>query len=282
MSSQHFKEVESGERFAFGKNWSRFLSVLDEDRIQRAEHSLREMFEVENLEGKSFLDIGSGSGLFSLAARRLGASVHSFDYDHQSVACTAELKNRYFPSDPRWMIENASVLDKDYLAKLGTFDFVYAWGVLHHTGAMWQALENMVPLVAKGGQLYIAIYNDQGGRSHRWRFIKRTYNNLPNLLKPLYTFFVMGPREIKFLAFACLKGKPWTYFDNIFNYGERSTRGMNYWCDLVDWIGGYPFEVAKPEEIFTFYKARGFALRQLRTCAGGIACNEFVFKAPQA
>jgi len=147
----------SDARFQFGKNWQRFLSILDEERISEAERSLKEMLEIDNLHGKTFVDIGSGSGLFSLAARRLGAKVHSFDYDPVSVACTKELKRRYFNDDSKWSIEQGDVLDKAYIESLGQFDIVYAWGVLHHTGAMWQALENIIPLVGKGGRLFISI-----------------------------------------------------------------------------------------------------------------------------
>src|SRR6185369_14036983 len=138
VMGQHSAEVNAGERFEFGKNWSRFLALLDERRIKEAEDSLKRMLEVETLEGKSFVDVGSGSGLFSLAARRLGAKVHSLDYDPNSVACTAELKRRYFPNDLSWRVEEGSALDRKYLASLGTFDVVYSWGVLHHTGKMWQ------------------------------------------------------------------------------------------------------------------------------------------------
>ena len=94
MQREHKHEVEQGQRFEFGSNWTRFLAVLNDGRIRMAEESLKRMLQVENLQGKAFLDIGSGS---SLSARRLGARVHSFDYDSESVACTAELKRRYFP-----------------------------------------------------------------------------------------------------------------------------------------------------------------------------------------
>src|SRR5579862_3362056 len=124
------------DRFAFGANWAEFLRLLSEERIARAEASLRDMLDVEHQRGKSFLDIGSGSGLFSLAARRLGARVRSFDYDAQSVACTAELRRRYFPDDPSWTVERGSALDEAYLRALGKHDVVYSWGVLHHTGDM--------------------------------------------------------------------------------------------------------------------------------------------------
>ncbi|HEX8183406.1 MAG TPA: 50S ribosomal protein L11 methyltransferase, partial [Blastocatellia bacterium] len=110
--NQHSREVASRQRFEFGKNWARFLALLDDARIAKAEESLKKMLEVEHLNGKRFLDVGSGSGLFSLAARRLGAEVHSFDYDPNSVACTAELRRRYFPDDDRWLVEEASALDK--------------------------------------------------------------------------------------------------------------------------------------------------------------------------
>ena len=140
---------------------------------------MRKFLQSDRLDGKTFLDAGSGSGLFSLAARRLGATVRSFDFDPQSVACTRELRRRYFPDDSGWVVEQASVLDQSYLGTLGRHDIVYSWGVLHHTGAMWEALENVKPLVADGGQLFIAIYNDQGEATDQWARIKQKYNALP-------------------------------------------------------------------------------------------------------
>lgn len=97
----------------------------------------------------------------------------------QSVACTLELRRRFLGSDQDWMVEQGSVLDEAYLRSLGAFDIVYSWGVLHHTGAMWKALENALIPVAPGGQLFIAIYNDQGTHSRRWRAVKRFYNRTP-------------------------------------------------------------------------------------------------------
>ena len=271
----HAQEIERGERFAFGENWARFLKVLDDDRIAEAEASLRRMLEVESLEGKSFVDIGSGSGLFSLAARRLGAKVHSFDYDPASVACTSELRQRYFPGDPDWTVEEGSALDEAYLRRLGQFDIVYSWGVLHHTGAMWPALDNAASLVAPGGRLFIAIYNDQGRSSRIWTGVKRAYVAAPGPLKwavllPAFAR-LWGPSTVSDLV----RLKPFRTWRN-YRHGPRA---MDPWRDVVDWVGGYPFEVAKPEQILDFYRDRGFELRRMTTCAGGHGCNEFVFAA---
>jgi len=270
---QQEQEVLQGQRFQFGENWQLFLRLLTEERIAAAEQALRDMLEVADLQGKKFLDIGSGSGLFSLAARRLGASVRSFDYDPQSVACTRELKRRNFAADRDWTIEQGSILDAAYIQSLGQFDIVYSWGVLHHTGAMWQALAHAALPVAPAGRLYLAIYNDQGRASRLWPVVKRAYNKLPQGLK----FLVLWPAAIRLwgptMVRDCLRGKP---FATWHDYGTCG-RGMSPWRDVVDWVGGYPFEVAKPEQIFNFYRDKGFTLLKLKTCAGGHGCNEFVF-----
>ncbi len=260
-------------RFEFGKNWSRFLESLNDIRIREAETSLKEMLAVKTLHDKSFLDIGSGSGLFSLAARRLGARVHSFDYDRHSVACAAELKRRYFPNDSHWTIAQGSVLDDEYMLSLGQFDVVYSWGVLHHTGAMRQAMENASLAVAMGGQLYIAIYNDQGWRSIYWTKIKRLYHQVPRMCRSVLVAMVFlswwAPRMLR----DSLTGRPLMSWKKYIK-----NRGMSPWWDAVDWVGGYPFEVAKPEEIFQFYRDRGFTMVNLKTCGGKLGNNHFVFE----
>lgn len=265
------KEIAKGERFAFGANWSRFLGALSDERIRRAEKSLSDVLERERLDGMRFLDIGSGSGLFSLAARRLGASVHSFDFDPQSVACTSELRRRYFADDSQWTVEQGSALDSRYLASLGRFDVVYSWGVLHHTGNMWEAMDNLIPNVADDGLLYIALYNDQGHKSRRWARIKRLYNAYPWLRPVLLSYgFVRAWWVSLLLDLYHLKPfASWREYHQV--------RGMSPWWDVVDWIGGWPFEVATPEAVFRFYRDRGFQLQNMIT-RQGYGCNEFVFK----
>jgi SAM-dependent methyltransferase len=253
--------------FEFGANWRRFLRHLSEERIRGAEESLRERLGVMRLDGKTFLDVGCGSGLFSLAARRLGARVHSFDVDSESVACARELRERFFSSDPDWVVQSGSALDGSYLAALGPFDVVYSWGVLHHTGALWDALANVAGPVAPGGSLFLAIYNDQGWISGYWRAVKNVANRGPlgrwSMVALHAPYLLVGRFLVRALT------------------GRRAPeRGMSLWHDMIDWVGGFPTEMARPEQVFDFFHARCFVLRRLRTCGGRHGCNEFVFTGP--
>ncbi len=272
MKDPSSDEVASGRRFAFGKNWQRFLKVVNEERVRAAEQSLLSMLPLDSLSGKRFLDVGCGSGLFSLAARRLGASVVSFDYDPQSVACARELKRRYFPEDSNWRVEQGSVLDRDYVQSLGQFDVVYAWGVLHHTGDLWRAMEYAALPVADGGFLYVAVYNDQGAVSRFWRRVKRFYCSGPAGRVLVTTAFV-PLFAVATAAVGLLRhGNPLAVFAE-----HKRRRGMSVVRDWVDWLGGYPFEVAKPEQVLDFYLPRGFVLVKLKT-TNRLGCNEFVFQ----
>jgi len=268
-------EIARGERFEFGQNWSQFLPGINEERIQQAEKSLREMLEVDSLSGKTFLDIGSGSGLFSLAARRLGARVHSFDFDPKSVYCTTELRKTHFRDDESWKVQEASVLDGEFMKSLGQYDIVYSWGVLHHTGDLWTAMEHAQQRVAPGGKLFIALYNDTGSQSARWYWIKKTYCGLPGILRSPFAALVWLPNELKLLAKSVLTLNPKLYTDSWTQY--RDNRGMTKWRDIIDWVGGYPYEVSTPDEVFDFGRERGFQLTKLKCGRVGLGCNEFVF-----
>ncbi len=275
-------------RFAFGANWLRFLERVDESRVTAAMQSLQQMLDVEDLQGKRFLDVGCGSGLFSLAAHRLGARVHAFDYDPQSVACTREIRRRFQnETGPAWSIEQGSVLDEQYLSQLEPADITYAWGVLHHTGAMWKAIGLVADRVAPGGLFWIAIYNDQGPVTRRWIQVKQLYQRLPSLFRPALVATVGGVLLTHRAAAAAASSlcalltgnNPFAPAGDLSRRIQQSDpRGMSRWHDLVDWVGGWPFEVARPEDIIAYLGDRGLQLVKLKTVGGKMGCNEFLFK----
>jgi 2-polyprenyl-3-methyl-5-hydroxy-6-metoxy-1,4-benzoquinol methylase len=261
-------------RFEFGKNWLAYANSIDDERIALAKKSLVEKLGCSNLRGKVFLDIGCGSGLFSLAAHQLGASVMSFDYDIHAVECTKSLKSRFGLANSSWDIAQGSVLDASFMSGLTNADVVYSWGVLHHTGRMDQAIDAAMKKVKTGGQLFISIYNDQGRTSEKWTRLKKYYLEANPLMKRTICWLLCGYFWRQTFVDDILSGHLPTFSWNRY---KIENRGMSAWYDIVDWAGGYPFEVAKPEVIFSQCHRSSFELTYLKTVGGGHGCNEFVF-----
>jgi 2-polyprenyl-6-hydroxyphenyl methylase/3-demethylubiquinone-9 3-methyltransferase len=185
------------------------------------------------------------------------------------------LRKNYFRDDESWKVQEASVLDGEFMKSLGQYDVVYSWGVLHHTGQLWTAMENAQQRVAPGGKLFIALYNDTGSQSARWYWIKKTYCGLPGILRSPFAAAVWLPNELKLLAKSVLTLNPKLYTESWTQY--RNNRGMTKWRDIIDWVGGYPYEVSTPDEVFDFARERGFLLTKLKCGRVGLGCNEFVF-----
>ena len=268
-------ESDVEDRFAFGRNWQAFAKTVDPERIDHAVASLRTMLHCDSLVGKRFLDLGCGSGLFSLAAHRLGATVVSVDYDSNSVACTQHVRNQFAEPHSSWEVLRGSVLDETFMASLGQADVVYCWGVVHHTGEMSRAIRLVAAAVANEGWLFLAVYNDQGGARRRWLVGKRIHHGLPKWMRSMWVFAVAGCYETKFALARLLRGRnPFPFTDW---RQKKRDRGMSVWHDWVDWVGGLPFEVAAPEQVIVPLRKQGFVLEELKTVKGGWGCNEFVF-----
>lgn len=263
-------------RFSFGKNWSQYVDeALDEQRIELAVKALQELLMRDSLQGETFVDIGSGSGLHSLAAYRLGAEkIISFDYDADSVATTARLRE-LAGSPPQWEVLQGSILDDELVQKYRG-SIVYSWGVLHHTGAMWDAIRNAARMVEPGGLFCIAIYNRMdrwrgGGSSQTWKKIKRYYVSSPRWRQQM---IVWG-----YISYNHLYNLVWLRKNSVIEARHYNARGMNWYYDAVDWVGGYPFEFASVEEITSFCE-NDLAMTTLKAVeVGGHGCNEFLFRA---
>lgn len=256
-------------RFPFGKNWTNYIAHMNDGRIAQAASDLGKL--TGDIQGKSFLDIGCGSGIHSLGALKLGASrVFSFDYDQDSVAASQEMKRRYAPQSD-WHIEQGSVLDENYMRSLGQFDVVYSWGVLHHTGQMWKALA--LAAIPCRERLTIGIYHDDGIWSRIWKRSKWAYSRFATL-RPFILAGTWTATWGKSIAYNTIRLRPQRV---VVNWKRANERGMSAWHDLVDWAGGYPFEVAKPDELIRFYGEQGFSL-EYNNVRGGRSVDEYTFR----
>ena len=272
----HDVSVAPSDAFHFGRNWQRYIDTqLNADRERIAADSLHGL--VGDLTGKSFLDIGCGSGLFSLCAWRAGARrVVSIDVDPDSVSATQRIRSTAGDPDD-WLVFRGSVLDQDFLSGITRADVVYSWGVLHHTGDMYPAIRNAASMVEPGGLLAIALYNTVSRGwldSDRWLTIKRTYNH--------------SGRAVQ----TAMEGLYWAYWlagrlKNRQNPARtareyRRSRGMALWTDLVDWLGGYPYEHASVEEILAFSRRELNldTVQVLPVANDGLGNNQFVFRRP--
>lgn len=260
-------------KFSFGKNWRRFLSCVNDQRLATAQGSMAEFMGAENIKGKTFIDIGCGSGIFSRSAFKLGAlSVTSFDVDPFSVECCRYVWDKE-GRPANWTVQEASILNDDFVNSLSKFQIVYSWGVLHHTGNMWKAISNAAKLVADGGYYYIAIYNKTNGLfgSKNWTTLKKIYNTVPAIGKRLMEGAYVAAYFIGNLL--SLKNP----FRKIKEF--KAKRGMNWFIDVVDWLGGYPYEAATTEEILVFIKKNfpDFELINLKS-TNTLGNNHFLFK----
>ncbi|MDP7421183.1 MAG: class I SAM-dependent methyltransferase [bacterium] len=260
---------EENLRFSFGANWKRYLSTVTEQEVTVARESLINLLgEEDRFNQASFIDIGCGSGLFSYCAHQLGCrEIVSIDLDPESVTATRRLAVAWCGSVPEhWSISETDILDTEKLKPYrGRFDIVYAWGSLHHTGAMYRALSNALSLGTDQCMAVIAIYA-RTKTSSVWYHIKRMYNSAPSFLRPVLAL----PYTMIWGLGRLLKGRhPW-----------KRKRGMNIWHDTLDWFGGWPYEFAGPDEIISFVEKHGFSIKKMNiTTRNG--CNEYVLTRTQ-
>jgi 2-polyprenyl-6-hydroxyphenyl methylase/3-demethylubiquinone-9 3-methyltransferase len=266
---RNLKNKIDGISFSFGENWKKYLKSLTIEKVQIAKQSLKDY--LGNIKGKTCIDIGSGSGLFSYSMYALGAKeVTSIDIDSFSVQCANYLKSKV-KNPERWNIYQGSILDKIFISQIGKYDIVYSWGVLHHTGNIWEAIKNAASLVNDNGVFFLAIYNKTKS-SRFWLKVKKIYNLSPKIGKKLMNFLLFSVMYF-ILPLLSLKNP----LIKLKNYKKK--RGMDPMTDVKDWLGGYPFEVATFDELIDFIKKLNpnFELVKYNKVTSD-ANNELVFK----
>jgi 2-polyprenyl-6-hydroxyphenyl methylase/3-demethylubiquinone-9 3-methyltransferase len=250
--------------FRFGQNWRDYaLNALDEAKVQQARQALVTLLRQDDLTNLSFMDIGCGSGLHSVSAALLGANpVYALDVDIECVEVTRETVRRFAPASHSITVQQASILQDT--TTLPQTDIVYSWGVLHHTGRMYEAIQNAAERVKPGGLLVIAIYNKHM-TSPVWRVIKWFYNRAPRFVR----------RMMYGLFYGVIYVAKWMVTrENPLN----KERGMDFGYDVVDWIGGYPYEYASIDEIVRYMSNLSFRVEWVIPAQVGTGCNEFVFR----
>jgi SAM-dependent methyltransferase len=249
--------------FKFGENWASFSTNIDESRIEDAMRSLKALFGENGIANQSFLDLGCGSGLFSIAAMQLGArKVLGVDVDPLSVDTSQCNATQWLKDLSLLSFRQLSVLDTDQLNKLDRFDIVYSWGVLHHTGNMELALENAAGRVTPNGILMIAIYNKHWS-SLPWKIVKWFYNRMGYLGQKILIWMFM---PVIFIA-------KWIV---TLNNPLKMQRGMEFMHNVVDWVGGYPYEYASIAEMTATLEKIGFEMLNVIPAKVPTGCNEFV------
>jgi len=259
--------------FAFGKNWASYATLIDKAQIDEAKKGLLRLIAPADLEGKSFLDIGCGSGLHALGAIQLGIGrLMAIDIDPDSIATTRALLSNNDVSVP-WLVEAKSVFDLDP-DRHGLFDTVYSWGVLHHTGSMWEAVNKAASMVAPNGLLVIALYR----RTYMdwfWKIEKRLYAHAPRFIQRLVSAGYIGAFRLASL----LTGRNFRAYVSSY----KNFRGMDYFHDVHDWLGGYPYETAAAAEVETKLAMLGLKAERVfarPTSLGlfGSGCDEYVYR----
>jgi hypothetical protein len=199
-----------------------------------------------------------------VSAAESGANVFGIDVDKENIMALEKTRMAMdYTQAPEVCV--VSILDQSFVRQHEhQFDIVHSWGVLHHTGNMTKAIENACLLVSDNGNFICSIYNRHWS-SPLWKIIKWCYNVFP---APIQKVVVGIMYPVIYLSKWIVTRKD----------PKAMERGMDFFHNVVDWVGGYPYEYATADEIKSLVTRQGFKILRIIPAKVPTGCNEFVFK----
>jgi ubiquinone/menaquinone biosynthesis C-methylase UbiE len=236
--------------------WTEYLPEYDE-----TEKHWKIFFTSEEVAGRSVLDAGCGTGIFSIIFANQGAGrVTGIDISEGSLGTARGLKEKFGLDSAEFMKQD--MLDLPFAD--ASFDIVWAWGTVHHTTDPFQAIDQLIRVLKPGGALLLAVY---------------TRTRLTFIHEIIRKTLVRTPRR----SWTCLSKVMALFLAPVvlfFKKREKSRKGEKLEELILDWYFVPIRHYYRPEEIRKYLEDKGFAIEKFLPASGRFdSTSNFIFKA---
>lgn len=143
----------------YSREW---FDAIDRRFIRAARHFAHtdvpfgKVIPFADLNGKRVLEVGCGMGLHSELIARAGAQLTSIDITPTSIEAT---RRRFALKDLKGDVQE---MDAERIQYENEFDFIWSWGVIHHSSRTGRVLRNLHKALKPGGEIRFMVYNLEG------------------------------------------------------------------------------------------------------------------------